>query len=423
MPSPKTWYKLDNAATVFPGQNTSRWSNIFRFSVVLDRKIDPEILEDALSNVLVRFPCYDVRIRRGLFWYYFEKNPNGAPPVEPDVVNPCHRVKFKENSGYLFRIYYYEKRISGDFYHALTDGMGGAVFICTLAAEYLRLCGYDIPSGGHVLDIAVPAKQSELDDPYLKCGKSNGKVSRGLQRVYHAVGTKMPAHTMNITRGIIPLDSIHALAKSYGATITEFVGALLLFVHYEKQKEEMRKQKKVSVQIPVSLRKAFGVDTLRNFSLYYIVNIDPLMGDYTFEEVLKHVMLYLRDVNNDKTLKAMTTANLKLANSPIMRIMPLFIKDFAIGLGFLLTGEQSTTVLFSNLGKISLPDEMLEHIDFVEIMAGPSKINAVRCAGCGIGNKFVIDFANIYVESDIEQRFFTKLVKMGVHVKIESNRR
>lgn len=147
------------------------------------------------------------------------------------------------------------------------------------------------------------------------------------------------------------------------------------------------------------------------------------MGDYTFEEVLKHVMLYLRDVNNEKTLRAMTTANLKLANSPLMRIMPLFLKDFAIGLGFLLTGEQATTVLFSNLGKICLPDEMLEHVDFVEIMAGPSKINAARCAGCGIGNKFVIDFANIYVESDIERRFFTKLVKMGVHVKIESNRR
>ena len=423
MPSPKAWYKLDNAATVFPGQNTSRWSNIFRFSVVLDRKIEKDILEDALSNVLVRFPCYDVRIKRGLFWYYFEKNPNGAPPVEPDVVNPCHRVKFKENRGYLFRIYYYENRISADFYHALTDGMGASVFVSTLAAEYLRLCGLDIPSSGHVLDIAVPAKQSELDDPYLKCGKSKGKVSRKLQRVYHAVGTKIPAHTVNITRGIIPLDEIHSLAKKYGATITEFVGALLLFVHYEKQKEEKHKQKKVSVQIPVSLRKAFNIETLRNFSLYYVIDINPLMGEYTFEEVLKHVILYLRDVNNEKTLRAMTTANLKLANSPLMRLMPLFVKDFAIGLAFLFAGEQETTVLFSNLGKINLPSEMLEHVKLVEIMAGPGKINAVRCAGCGIGDKFIIDFANIYAESDIERRFFTTLVKMGVHVKIESNRR
>ena len=77
MPKQKQWFKLDNAATVFPGQNTSRWSNIFRFSVMLTEKIDPDILEQALADVIPRFPCYDVRIRNGLFWHYFEKNPNG----------------------------------------------------------------------------------------------------------------------------------------------------------------------------------------------------------------------------------------------------------------------------------------------------------------------------------------------------------
>ena len=88
-----------------------------------------------------------------------------------------------------------------------------------------------------------------------------------------------------------------------------------------------------------------------------------------------------------------------------------------------LTGEQETSVLFSNLGKINLPPEMMDHVKLVEVMAGPGRLNAVRCAGCGIGDKFIIDFANIYAESDIERRFFTSLVKMGVHVKIESNRR
>ncbi len=419
----KTWYKLDNAATVFPGQNTSRWSNIFRFSVILKEKIVPEILEQALRDIMPRFPCYDVRLKWGLFWYYFEKNPNGIPPVQPDIVNPCHRVKFKENKGYLFRIYYYENRISGDFYHALTDGMGAAVFVCTLAAQYLRLTGKDIGCGGHVLDIRQRPDKSELEDPYTKCGKSKGKVSRGNARVYHAVGQKAPKHMVNITRGIIPLEDIHRLAKSYGATITEFIGALLLFVHYEKQKDERPAQKKVCVQIPVSLRKTFGVETLRNFSLYYLINIDPLMGEYSFEEVLKHVILYLRDVNNEKTLRAMVTANLKLTNSPLMRLVPLFIKDLAIGLGFLISGEQSMSALFSNLGKITLPEEMQQYVELTELMAGPGKLNAARCGACGYADQFIIDFANIYMESDVERRFFTALVKMGVHVKIESNRR
>jgi hypothetical protein len=39
-----------------------------------------------------------------------------------------------------------------------------------------------------------------------------------------------------------------------------------------------------------------------------------------------------------------------------------------------------------------------------------------------IGDKLIFTFANILEEADIEREFFTRLVKMGVHVKIESNR-
>ena len=67
------WFKLDNAAKIFPGQNTKTWSNIFRISTVLKYKIEPALLERALENVLPRFPCYDVRMRRGFFWYILKK--------------------------------------------------------------------------------------------------------------------------------------------------------------------------------------------------------------------------------------------------------------------------------------------------------------------------------------------------------------
>jgi len=63
----RTWFRLDNAAKIFPGQNSSKWSNIFRLSVTLDKKIDPGLLEQALEQTIVRFPCFDVRMRRGFF--------------------------------------------------------------------------------------------------------------------------------------------------------------------------------------------------------------------------------------------------------------------------------------------------------------------------------------------------------------------
>ncbi len=417
----KSWFKLDNAGKIFPGQNTSTWSNIFRFSVVLKEKVNPAVLEQALKDVLPRFPCFDVRMKRGFFWYYLEKNPNGSPEVKPDISNPCHRVKFNENKGYLFRVYYYENKISVDFYHALTDGRGASVFACTLVAQYLRISGHEIPCGYNVLDINRNATAEELEDPFLKCGTSKAKLTRMKKWVYHAKGTRLPNHMINITSGIIPLADLKALSKSKGVTVTEFIESVLLYTMYLMQKAEGG-TKPVSVQIPVDLRSTFGINTLRNFSLTYNARIDPNMGEYTFDEVLTQVSTYLRQTHNEKTLRAMTTANLKLEKSA-MKFMPLFIKDMAIGLSFMITGEKTTSILGSNMGLVKVPPEMDEHIDRMYLMAGPGVINGSRCGAVGYKDTFVLTVANIYEESEIERLIFTQLVKMGLKVKIESNRK
>ena len=191
---------------------------------------------------------------------------------------------------------------------------------------------------------------------------------------------------------------------------------------YLKQKSENVRQKEVSVQIPVDLRNVFNSHTLRNYSLTYIARLDPNLGDYTFDEVLSHVKTYLHHIHNEKYLRAMTTSNLKLENS-VLKYFPLFLKDLGIGIAFMITGEQTTSVLGSNLGLVKLPQEMQEHVERMYFMAGPGVLNGARCGAVGYNDTFTLTFANIYKESDIEREFFTRLVKMGIHVKIESNRR
>ncbi len=414
--------KLDNAAKIFPGQNTSKWSNIFRFTVVLTREVNPEVLGTAVEHTLKRFPFFDVRIRRGFFWYYFEKNPNSAPPVLPDIKNPCYRVHFRENGGYLFRVYYRENRISIDFYHALSDAYGASRLLATVTAEYLRLLGNEIPCGESVVSLSEEASAAETEDSFKKFASSAARNKRGGKIVYHAKGTRMPPHTMNITTGYISVDQIKSKAKEYGTTITEFLASVLLYVHYVKQKNECRRQKPLCVQIPVNLRNTYPSKTLRNFSLCYGASIDPLMGEYTFEEILRQVSLTLRLKNNEKTLNAMMTSNLGLERNPIMRALPLFVKNPAIGLSFLFTGERTVTTVVSNLGIIKIPPEMEKFVDRFILVNGPGVRNGGRCAAVSYKNTLAMTFSNIYEESDIEREFFRFLVRMGIHVKIESNR-
>ena len=188
------WFRLDNAGILFPGQNTSKWSNIFRCAVELKEEVDPDILRQALVNVMPRFPGFSVRMRKGLFWYYLEKNPLPAPLVREDIQNPCYRVKFKEGDRFLFRVYYHGKRIAVDLFHAISDGYGSANFTFTLTAEYLRLKGYEIPAGGFVKDLTETAPKRELEDSFHKNARSKAGHSITGKRVYHPKGTPVPKH-------------------------------------------------------------------------------------------------------------------------------------------------------------------------------------------------------------------------------------
>ena len=419
--SSSDWFKLDNAAKIFPGQNSRTWSNVFRVGVELKEEVDSVLLETALNDVLKRFPSFDVLIKRGFFWYYFEKNPNKAS-VQQDVKNICYRINFKENKGFLFRVYYYGKRIAVDFFHALGDGYANTVFVSTLVAQYLRLKGAQIPSGKMVLDLSEKPTEDEVSDAYTRFASSKAKYNRRDKRMYHAVGQKAGMHLCNYTVGIMSVEQIREIIKGYNATVTEFFTALIIDIVYRKQLNEKKKQKEICVQVPVNLRHHFPTETLRNFVVCLKVKLNPNMGDYTFEEILSQVSLQLKMQNEKKFLNSMMTQNLKIEKNPAMRAAPLVIKNLGVGIAFFFTAEQTTTALVSNIGRVDLPDEMYPFIEKYLFFTGPGKLNGARCGVISCGDKLAYTFSNCYEESDIEREFFTRLVKMGVHVKIESNR-
>lgn len=415
------WFRLDNAAKIFPGQNSRSWSNVFRLGAELKKEVEPEILRKALDNTLKRIPSFNVRIRKGAFWYYFEKNPNQVP-IMPDIRNICYRINFKENKGFLFRIYYRERKINIDVYHALCDGYGATVFLCTLVGEYLRLQGERVSYNNFVLDCSEAPGEEELEDSYNRYADSKVKFKRADKWVYHFRGTKLPMHVCNYTIGTMSFAEIHKITKNLGVTVTEFLAAQLLDIHYRKQLAEGGKQREISVQIPVNLRTAYPSQTLRNFVLCLRVKIDPNLGEYTFEEILRSVSLQLRLANDKKLINSLMTENLRLERNPVMKYFPLDLKNLGVAISFAITGEQTTSTLFSNIGAVRLPEDVSEHMERLLFFTGPGKLNGARCGGITFGDKFVFTFSNCYEESDIEKEFYTRLVKMGVHVKIESNR-
>ena len=415
------WYQLDNAAKIFPGQNSRTWSNVFRVGVELHETVQPDLLKTALNQVLVRFPTFNVKMKNGFFWHYFETNPQPAD-VQPDVKNICYRISFKENRGFLFRVYYHNTRIAVDFYHALGDGYANTVFVSTLVAQYLRLCGAEIGCGGAVLDLNEPPRLQEQVDAYQQYASSQAKYNRRDRSMYHAVGVKEGRHLCNYTIGVMSVSQLREVAKSYNATLTEFFVALLLDIHYHKQLSEEKKQKELCVQVPVNLRKHFPSETLRNFVVCARVKLNPAMGLYTFEEIINQVQLQMKMQNDAKFLNSMMTQNLNVERNPVLRALPLWIKDLGIGISFYFTAEQTTTALLSNIGRVELPPEMYPYLEKYMFFTGPGQLNGGRCGVISCDDTLCLTVSNCYREAEIERELFTRLVKFGVQVKIESNR-
>ena len=82
------WDKLDNTAHLFPVIAGERLSNTYRISVTLKEMVDPELLQQALDIVLPRFDGFNLRLRHGFFWYYFEENGKPAPRVKEEKKFP-----------------------------------------------------------------------------------------------------------------------------------------------------------------------------------------------------------------------------------------------------------------------------------------------------------------------------------------------
>ena len=68
------WDKLDNTALIFPVIAGEGMTNTYRMSVELNEEVQPELLQKALDIVLPKFNVFNVRLRIGVFWYFFEEN-------------------------------------------------------------------------------------------------------------------------------------------------------------------------------------------------------------------------------------------------------------------------------------------------------------------------------------------------------------
>ena len=287
------WRKLDNSAKIFPLSAGRKYSTVFRLSAVMKEKVDYQILEKAVNKTLEKYSSFKVKMKYGFFWYYLEENTK-SPIIEEEKDYPCKYIDPSKNNDYLFKVTYFDTKINIDIFHVLTDGGSGVVFFREIIYTYLELLHPTVFNSNERLARKI---DYNTEDSYLKNYDKNLKGNSSSKKAYILKGKKIKLGAISAIHEIINMSELKAECDRYGATVTQYLTAVLIYsiyeANYKKQYREKSlkssniekknieiegnehfSKKPIKVCIPVNLKKYFPSKTMSNFFSYITLEAD-----------------------------------------------------------------------------------------------------------------------------------------------------
>lgn len=419
-----TWLRLDNSAKLFPLIVNKNNKNMFTLNFTLKEKVNPEILQQALTITLPRFPSIKVTMRKGIFWYYFEDNERPAIVYQLSDT-PFKKITPNNCNGYQFRVSYFEYTIVADFFHAICDGTGAGEFMKSLLYTYFNLLGLNISSAGKVLTVNSPIDPAEIEDSFLRYYRPIRLKDAKLGDLQGARAYKLDGIlTTNNTNCIINMfcdgKSLLDLARNNACTITELLAGILMLSIYETQiKDKKPDAEDIVLFMPINLRKIFPSITLRNFTLFCRANANP-KTDMTLEKLIPIIHAALLKDTDKEGLTQKISTTVKGEKFFPLRVLPLVVKTLIFKITNL-WGKNKKTMTMSNIGVFKMPDDMKEHIQHACFGINANPFAPATLTIATTFDTCSMSFARCITSTAIEKRFAEYLTSMGIKLSLTSN--
>lgn len=416
----KYWYRLDNAAMIFPPVSGKNSPNTFAFSATLDEFIDKDILQKSVTEVVKSEDTFRVRLKKGVFWYYLEEN-NKEPIVQEEPSDFMEYIDYRYDDNYLFKVYYLKNKITVVFYHVLTDGTGGLYFLKQILYTYLKNKGYGIATEGLIKPTEVPTMLEEAKDKFMNIGQNTNVKKIAEKKALKLSGTPFKVFGTGIIIAECDTEKVKSVAKSYDTTITGYLCGLYMYSLYKAYIEnKIVKNKTICISIPVNIRKRHPSETKRNFSLVIRVSYD-FSKPANLDDIIAECTKQLKEKITTEQLDAQIRFNTGAEKNWLMKIVPRCIKTMVLKLAYKIRGTKQESTNLSNIGIVDLPSDISKHVRNMYFILQASKTTQKNFSVLGLNDKLYFAFSRRHVENQAEREFFRALEENGIDVIVNSN--
>ncbi len=417
-PRIKRWHRLDNTANLFPVITNRKFSNVYRISFNLSEPVVPELLQEALAKTLPRFSAFKVRLHRGFFWHYLEENTQ-TPLISEEDDTACLYIDPAVNHLFLFRLCYFNTRISLETYHVLSDGTGSFQFLRAIVCQYLLLAHPTHFSQADKAKFWFAQHSTDTEDSYVHNYTPTKKASFAIGRGYRIRGERSAPGELSILHAHIPVGDLLQLARSKNVSISHYITACIAFGLYEAQLKNKPSKYPVNIFIPVNLRNLFPSTTTLNFFSNIYVSL-KFSEPVTFDDILLQVKKQYTEKASKESMMEKISYTVGSGYSPFIRAVPLFIKMIALRIIFERSAK-SSTMGFSNLGVIDMPDIFTPYITGTSFLLNTISREPFKTTACSFGDIFTLSFTSSLRNMDIHRAILRKLSDDGLCVTVQSN--
>ena len=125
------------------------------------------------------------------------------------------------------------------------------------------------------------------------------------------------------------------------------------------------------------------------------------------EDIITIIATQFKNELTKENLQKKLNSYMLLEKILFIRVIPTFIKDFALKF-FVWQGKKGQTSVLSNLGIIKLPQEFEQYISSFSAIASTDD---QQLTVCSFKNNLVLCFSSHFINKDIERSFLKEIQK------------
>jgi len=385
----------------------SRIENNPMYRVVFKQPIDPIKLEDAIIKALNYYPLFKTKV---LFdkEYYLETN--NKPLIIREVEENERPTYFGKNTNdYPWAICFYQNKLTFEWLHGVSDGVGAQGFLKQILLEYFEVSSiknkYLVGPG---LEPFFDKKEKGLNfhsDPEGFSFKDFKKIkNRGYETDFHC----LVADTKEI------LDLAKVCESSVSPIITILFSQALRLHLPQNIKNRM-----VACNIVLDLRRSLNYETMHNCVEYKRITYKDEYDNLSFRSIAKEYKAILDNARLQPNVVRIITDRVKEFELCHIFKNKFITKSLFKIVGFLLKDKDCNFVV-TYPGKIKLPRKVINKIENIDFKVwhdfGECIIACVDYNG-----KFNLNISENYMDKGVVEDFINLSKKVGINWTIKED--